>query len=67
MLATRLPYEVMPCFACLPPAIGQRVIRPLLYLGLYLAGEQSGKLSTTVLLFKHVLETLCVLWIHSEI
>ena len=44
--------------------IGQQVI--LLYLGLYLAGKQLGKLSTTILLLKHVLETLCVLWIRGE-
>ena len=46
---------------CLSAIIGQRVIRLLLYFGLYLAGEQLGKLSTIILLRKNVLETLCVL------
>ena len=47
--------------------IGQRVVRPLLYLELYLAGEWLGKLSTTILLLKCVLEILFVLWIYGEI
>ena len=46
---------------------GQRVVRPLLYLGSYLAGESLDKLSTTILLLKHVLERLCVPWVHGEI
>ena len=40
--------------------IGQRVVRPLLYLGLYLAEEKLDKLSNTIILLKHVLERLCV-------
>ena len=36
------------------------VVRPLLYLGLYLAEEKSDKLSNTIILLKHVLERLCV-------
>ena len=47
--------------------IGQRVIQLLLYLGLYLAGEQLGRLSTTILLLKRVLERLWVLRIHGKI
>ena len=30
-------------------------------------GEQLGKLTTTMLLLKRVLETLCVLWIPGEL
>ena len=47
--------------------IGQRVVRPLLYLGLYLAEEKLDKLSNTILLLKHVLERLCVPWVHGEV
>ena len=47
--------------------IGQRVVRPLLCLGLYLAGEWLGKLSTTTLLHKCVLEIPFILWIHGKI
>ena len=49
------------------PLIGQQIVRPLLHLGLYLAGKSLGKLSTAILLLKHVLERLCVLWIHDEL
>ena len=49
------------------PIIGLWVTRPLLYLGLYLAGKQLSKLPTTIILLKHVLETLCVPWVHGEI
>ena len=34
---------------------------------MYLAEKQLSKLPTTILLLKHVLETLRVLWIHGEI
>ena len=43
------------------------VTRLLLYLGLYLAEKQLSKLPTAIILLKHVLETLCALWIHGEI
>ena len=46
--------------------IGQRAVQPLLYFGLYLAGEL-GKLSTTILLLKCVLHRLCILWIYGKI
>ena len=39
----------------------------VVYLGLYLAEKQLSKLPTTIILLKHALETLCVLWIHGEI
>ena len=75
MLAKRLPYDdsmseswlYLCAMICWSPIIGLRVTRLLLYLGLYLAGKQLSKLPTTILLLKHVLETLCVLWIHGEI
>ena len=47
--------------------IGQRVVRPLLYLGLYLAEEKLDKLSNTIILLKHVLERLCVPKVHEAI
>ena len=46
--------------------VGQQV-QPLLYLRLYLAGEQLRKLSATTLLLKRVLQRLCILWIYGEI
>ena len=46
---------------------GQRGVRPLLHLGLYLAGEKLDKLSNTILLLEHVLERLCVPWVHGEV
>ena len=75
MLAKMLPYDdymseswlqlcVMTRWSSI---IGLRVTRLLLYLGLYLAEKQLSKLPTTIILLKHVLETLCVLWIHGEI
>ena len=75
MLAERLPYDDPMSESWLAicamirwsAIIGQRVISLLLYLGTYLAGEQLGKLPTTIILLKHVLDTLCVLWMHGEI
>ena len=75
MLAKRLPYDDSMSeswlYLCVmtrwSPIIGLWVTRLLLYLGLHLAEKQLSKLPTTILLLKHVLETLCVLWIHGEI
>ena len=47
--------------------IGQQVVRLLLYFGLYLAEEELDKLSNTIILLKHVLEILCVPWVHGEV
>ena len=44
--------------------IGQRVVRPLLYLGLN--SIVLDKLSNTILLLEHVLERLCVPWVYGE-
>ena len=77
MLAERLPYDD-PVSESWPynyamirwSAISYWLINGsslLLYWGLYLAGEQLGKPPTAIILLKHVLETLCVLWIHGEI
>ena len=77
MLTERLPYDDSMSESWLKlcvmhmirwsPIIGLRVTRLLLYLGLYLAGKQLSKLPTTILLLKHVLETLFVPWVHGKI